>query len=127
MPTLEPDRRIRLTLDLPTELHLRLKLFATYRRLTMRELVEALLDHELPPLERLSGPQPLDMSRLPAISADTRRRFEETRAHVMRGRTYATDSASLLREARDEAEARLDAPGDNTASSGSTTSAGRAI
>lgn len=101
-------RRLRLTLDLSAELHLRLKLLAAHEHVAMRDIVEALLDQGLPPLEELTAPRPLDVTRLPAVSAATLDRFVQARADIMRGRTFTTDSAELLREARDDDDARLD-------------------
>jgi hypothetical protein len=107
-PSARRARRLRLTLDLPAELHLRLKLLAAHERVAMRDIVEALLDQGLPPLEELAAPRTLDVTRLPAISAATLDRFVRARADILRGRTFTTDSAELLREARDEDDARLD-------------------
>ena len=107
-PTGRRARRLRLTLDLPSELQLRLKLLAAHERVAMRDIVEALLDQGLPPLEELTAPRPLDVTRLPAVSAATLDRFVQARADMMRGRTFTTDAAELLREARDEDDARLD-------------------
>lgn len=107
VPAPERERRVRLTLDLPEQLHLRLKLLAAQEHVAMRDIVEAVLDRELPPLQSLMARRPLDVSHLPAISLDSLKRFEAARATIMRGRTFTTDSATLLREARDEEETRL--------------------
>ncbi len=100
----EGNKRSRLTLDLPPELHLRLKLTAAHEHRTMREYVERLLDREVPPLPSPPASARDDVSRAPAATPETAERLRSMRHAIAHGHPFATSSVDVLREVREERE-----------------------
>lgn len=97
-------KKARITLDLPLELHLRLKLFSALTHESMREVIEASLEQKLPPLEDLSAANLPTLEHMVPASQANAARLRATRERIMRGRRFETNSATLLREARAENE-----------------------
>lgn len=92
----QKEKRARLTLDIDSELHLRIKLAAAQQHLSMRDYVEHILLAAVPPLpahERLQQRRPMS----PEVIALLR----TTRHAVSEGRILP-DSTDLIRRMREE-------------------------
>lgn len=92
-------RTERLTLDLDPELYQRVKLAAAQRHLSMRALIERMLQDHLPGLSLLVR---FPEERLRPVSQESLARLAAAREAVMRGRSFTETSADLIRESRNE-------------------------
>lgn len=48
----EPDKMFRFTIDVPSELHQRIKIYCTMNKVTMRDRIIEILDEQFPPLPK---------------------------------------------------------------------------
>lgn len=48
----EPDKLTRFTIDLPNELHQRIKIYCTMNKVTMKDSIIEILDEKFPPLPK---------------------------------------------------------------------------
>ena len=97
-------RTERLTLDLDAELYQRVKLAAAQRHLSMRALIERMLQEQLPSFPLLMR---FPEERLRPLSLESLARLAAAREAVMRGRQFSDASADLIREAREERDVCL--------------------
>lgn len=96
----------RLTLDLDRDLYQRVKVVAAQQHVSMRALIEGMLQEQLPSLELISR---FPEGRLQPVSQASVARLAAAQEAIMRGRRFSDSSADLIREARDERNAGLDA------------------
>ena len=101
------SQRARLTLDITPELRRRIRLAAAQRDMTIKDYIERILDHALPPLEELEAREENSTPPARPLSRTAAERLLQARDQIMAGRTFADDSSALIREAREERMAEL--------------------
>lgn len=95
-------RRTRLTVDISPDLQLRIKVAAAHGGVTVRDLVENILNAAVPSITPDSRATARHVTTRANVEVMLRRRNE-----VLRDRRFADDSTDLLREARVERESQL--------------------
>ena len=95
-------KRPRLTIDMTPELRRRIKMAALACDVTVAKFVIDILNQTVPSLEELG-------TRKPGwyVTPHDIRQLNEIRRRIMNGRSFAEDSADLLREARAERTTEL--------------------
>lgn len=96
----QPGKRPRLMIDISPELRRRIKVAAAQKDLSIRDYIEDILEHTVPPVEEASmkerQPRP--------VSRESLERLLRTREQIIRGRQGRpfSDSTEIIRQMREE-------------------------